>query len=99
VSLRSRARSWLSAVLSENRIARDMEREWRFHLEARVDALVADGLSRPDAERRARMEFGDPLRLREASRDARGARLADEIRSDVGMRCARCVARPAFLSW
>jgi hypothetical protein len=61
-----------------------MEREWRFHLEARIDALVAEGLLRADAERRARMEFGDPLCLREASRDP-GCEAGRRDPLDVGM--------------
>jgi AAHS family cis,cis-muconate transporter-like MFS transporter len=51
-----------------------MEHEWRFHLEARVDALVARGLPPGAARQQARREFGDMLRRREASRDAGGAR-------------------------
>ena len=39
--------------------ARDVDDELRFHLESRVDALVAAGLSPAAAEAEARREFGD----------------------------------------
>ncbi len=83
MSLRSRLASWLRAALLGRRVERDMDREWRFHLDARIDALVAAGRTRDDAERLARREFGDAVRWKEESRDARGVRLLDELRSDI----------------
>jgi hypothetical protein len=49
-------------MFRSRRLEREMESEWAAHLEARTEAFVAAGVSRPDAERRARVEFGDPLR-------------------------------------
>src|SRR5262249_7406175 len=57
-----RLRSSLSALLRRRRLEADMEAEWRSHLDAHVDALIAAGMSREEATRRARMDFGDPLR-------------------------------------
>src|SRR5262249_36647735 len=57
-----RLRSFLSALVRRRRLEADMETEWRAHLDAHVDALVASGMSPADAQRRARMDFGDPLR-------------------------------------
>jgi len=57
-----RLRSFLSALLRRRRVEADMQEEWRAHLDAHVDALVAAGLSPAEASRRARMDFGDPLR-------------------------------------
>src|SRR5213594_682957 len=91
MSLIARLRSFLGAVAARRRLERDMNAELRFHLDARADDLVAGGLSRPDAERRARDEFGDPLRWKEDGREARGLRLLDEVRADVkyGLRWLR----------
>ena len=50
---------------------------------ARTDDLVAGGLNRAAAERRARQEFGDALRWKEQGREARGLRLADQVRADL----------------
>jgi predicted permease len=84
-------RSFVAALLSRRRLEREMEAELRFHLDARVDDLMAGGLSRIDADRRARDEFGDPLRWKEEGREARGWRVLDELRADVtyGLRWLR----------
>lgn len=37
---------------------RRMDAELRFHLESQIAGYVAEGLSRNEAERRARIEFG-----------------------------------------
>jgi putative ABC transport system permease protein len=43
--------------------------EMKFHLEMRVEELMADGLSRPEAEREARRKFGNRARLADETRD------------------------------
>jgi hypothetical protein len=67
-----RLRSFLSALLRRRRLEADMEAEWRAHLDAHVDALVAAGMSPADATRRARGDFGDPLRWMEQAFEVRG---------------------------
>jgi predicted permease len=49
-------------------IHRDTDAELRFHFQARIEALVEQGLSREDAVRRAHEEFGDVDAVREALR-------------------------------
>ncbi len=46
----------------------DVDDEIRFHLETRVDELMADGLGRDEAERRAAEEFGDVAAAKRALR-------------------------------
>jgi predicted permease len=41
----------------------DVKEELRFHLEERIDELVAGGMARPEAEREARARFGDVNRI------------------------------------
>jgi predicted permease len=79
----TKLRSFLSALVRGRRLEREMEEEWRFHLDERVDALMAAGVSRREAQQIARVEFGDPLRWKEEGREARGLRLIHELRSDV----------------
>lgn len=83
MKLASRLRSFLSALTMRRRMEREMEDEWQFHLDARVDALVASGLPRIEAQQVARAEFGDPLRWKEEGREARGLRLIHELQSDI----------------
>ena len=94
----ARLRSFAAAVVSRRRLEHDMDAELRFHMEARADDLIASGLSRTEAERRARAEFGDPMRWKEDGREARGLRFLDESRADVkyGLRWLR--RSPGFAS-
>ena len=47
----------------------DIEKELRFHVDARVDDLIASGLSPDEARRQARLEFGGVMQTTEAVRD------------------------------
>lgn len=62
---------------------RDFDDEAQAHLTLAIDDLVAQGLSRPEAERRARLAFGSMATAREAHRDARGMPWAEALAFDV----------------
>ncbi len=81
--LPSMLRSFVRAALRSRRVDREMEEEWRFHLDSRVDALMTEGWSRRAAESEARREFGDQLRWKEQGREARGLRFLHELAADV----------------
>ena len=83
MTLLARLRSFMAALLRGRTIERDMDEEWRFHVEARADALAAEGVPRDDAVRRARAEFGDPLRWKEGGREARGLLWIYDAAADV----------------
>ena len=66
--------SWLSRVANafrQSRVDRALDEEAAFHLECRINELVAAGLSPKEAEAQARRAFGNRLRLREQSRDVK----------------------------
>ena len=92
----ARLRSFLRAVAFRHRMERDMDEEWQFHLDARIDDLVSTGLTRPDASARARREFGDPERWKEYGRDARGLQLFDDLRQDVVYGIRQLARSPLF---
>jgi macrolide transport system ATP-binding/permease protein len=96
VRLAARLMSFLRGVLFRRRIERDMEQEWRFHIDARIDDLVAAGLTRTDAVARARFEFGDPLRWKEYSREARGLQFFDDLRQDAAYAARQLAGAPLF---
>jgi predicted permease len=84
----ARLRSIVGAKSSEAR----MEEEFAFHLE--MDArrrMAREGLSEPEARRRAHVAFGGLDTQREAMRDGRGARWFADLWSDVryGLRAMR----------
>ncbi len=79
--------SWLSRflnVLHRNRLDRDLDEEIRFHIDARTEELTRAGLSAEEAQMRARQQFGNPLPLRESSRDIKLIPRLDSILSDIG---------------
>ena len=76
-------RSWWSAATRRSRFEDEMRAEMEFHLQSRVDDLVATGLSRADAHRRARMEFGTADAIKDDCRQSRGLRFLDTTIQDV----------------
>ncbi len=91
MTLWSRLRSWLNAILRRRHLESEMDTELRFHLEAYADDLVRTGLSRPEALRCARLEFGGLEQTKEVCRDARGVTLFESFIQDLrfGVRMLR----------
>jgi hypothetical protein len=71
--------SWLRTVTAfvfhRRSVEREMEDEFRSHLEMRIADLERQGLSRREAERRAWIEFGGCQKYKEECREALGTRL------------------------
>ncbi len=68
--------SWISRLANSLRpehAAADLADELQFHLEQRAADLVRGGLSPAEAERLARRQLGNPLQLRESSREIKSA--------------------------
>jgi len=64
--------SWLRRLMNAfrpGRVQRDIDRELSFHVAERIDQLQADGWSREEATRRARLQFGNEIVQRERTRD------------------------------
>src|SRR5882757_7913566 len=91
MTLWSRLRSLVEAILRRSRMESEMDAELRFHIEAFAEDLVRSGVPRKEALRRARIEFGSIERAKEECRDARGASLTDSLIQDLrfGLRMLR----------
>src|SRR5262249_21973857 len=81
--LRAKLRSLWNGLSRRDDIEKAMSEELSFHIQARADNLVASGMSRDAALRRARLEFGSADKYKEEMRQARGLRLLDELRGDL----------------
>ena len=79
----ARLRSLVGGSIGRSRVERDLSDELDFHLKARTDHWIGQGLPPNEAARRARLEFGSVERYKEASRHARGLRWFDELRADL----------------
>jgi len=91
-----RVRGWLSALLRRSRFERDMTDELRAHLELRVDALVASGLTPDEARRQARVEFGSVEAYKDRMRDARRLTWLDDLRRDLRYAMRTLAGQPGF---
>ena len=75
-------RTW-RAIRRRNDWELDLDAELRFHLERRADDLMREGLTRAEAERRARLELGPREAYKEDCRAAQGLRWPDELLQDL----------------
>src|SRR5580658_2968993 len=71
------------ALFRRNTVEAELDEELRSHFENQVEKLVAAGLPREEAVRRARLEFGGYEQLREECRDARGVNFIETFIRDV----------------
>src|SRR6266478_1745026 len=70
MTLLSRFRSWLRAIVRRSRMESEMDTELRFHIEAFAEDLERSGVPRQEALRRARMKFGGIERKKSAATPA-----------------------------
>ena len=61
--------NWLTQLFSRRRLYGDLSAEIEEHLNEKIDELVAGGMSRAEATRTARREFGNVTLLEERSRE------------------------------
>lgn len=92
----NRLRSIARGLIHRERFEDAMADELRFHLDAYADDLMRAGVSREEAARRARVEFGGVERVREECRQSRGLRFFDELRQDLRYATRLMARSPGF---
>jgi|SRR5579864_902806 len=88
MTLWSRLRSWLQPTLHRSGMENEMETELHFHLKSFAGDLMRGGVSREEAFRRARLEFGGIEKRKEECQDARGVNSVSQRTREVGIRIA-----------
>ena len=78
-----RLRSYWQTIWNRSRFERALDDEMRFHLETRTEDLLRSGLSREEARRRARIEFGCTEAYQQRVREARRVNWFDDLRQDL----------------
>jgi predicted permease len=73
-----------------------MSEELRFHIEQYTDDLVRSGMSREEAARVARMEFGSQINVKADCRQAFGVHVFDEFRRQLTYAARLLRKTPAF---
>ena len=72
-----------SALFRRSRVERDLDEELRAHIQDRTDDLVRTGVSRAEAERSARMEFGGYQKYKEEIRESLSAHFVESLLQDI----------------
>ena len=80
------------ALLLRRRSDRELAEEMRHHLELETELNMREGLSKEEARRRARRDFGSVARYRDDVRDERGASAIEGLLSDAAF-AARSLRR------
>jgi putative ABC transport system permease protein len=81
----------IRALIRHKAVEGELDEELRFHLERQVEKYVRRGLSREEAQQRARVEFGGVELAKEECRDARGVNFIETVPQDLryGVRTLR----------
>jgi predicted permease len=92
----ARFRSWLRATFLRSRSDTEMDTELRFHIEARTEDLIRNGISPNEAARRARIEFGGMQSTREECRESRRANFLESLLQDIRFGARMLRKNPSF---
>lgn len=85
-----------SALVRRSAMREELEEELRNHLQHRADDLECSGLTRAEAERQARIEFGAFEHYREESHAAQGWEWAETLARDIRLGLRMLKKSPAF---
>src|SRR6185437_1318762 len=83
MKLFSSVHSVISMLFRRSRVELEMDEELRTHIANRAEDLMRSGLSRAEAERRARMEFGGYQKYKEEIRESVGAHFIETLLQDI----------------
>ena len=86
----------LRQLIARRRMCDDLAAEIRQHLEEKVEAFLAAGMSRAAAERRARLEFGNAALVEERSREVWSWQTLEAIWTDLRYALRQARRSPGF---
>ncbi len=86
----------LRALFRRKSMEADLDEELRAHVERQVEKYIHSGLTREEAARRARLEFGGLEQVKEECREARGVNFIQTLVRDVRYGLRMLAKNPGF---
>ncbi len=74
----------LRALFQRRAVEEELDEELHFHLERQTEKYVGSGLTRAEATRRARLDFGGADQIKEECRESRGVHSIETLVQDIG---------------
>ena len=88
--------NWKPSIFSRRRLFDDLSEEMHLHLEERVEQLMREGLSAQEAERQARIAFGNLALVEERSREVWLWTALESLWADVRFALRQLRRSPGF---
>ena len=88
--------NWIPDIFRRRKLYDDLSEEIRLHIEERTEQLMADGMSRHEAEQAARRAFGNRTLLEERSREVWQWPRLESIWADVRFALRQLRRSPGF---
>ena len=88
--------TWLKQIMTRQRIFSDLSEEIEQHLAEKTEALMADGMSREEAEYAAKREFGNVIRIEERGREAWMWPLVERFGADTRFALRQLIKNSGF---
>src|SRR3954451_11255896 len=86
----------LRSLVLRGSVETELDEELRFHLEQQVEKYVRAGLTRDEAVRRTRLEFGGLGQVKEDCRESRGTSFVETTVQDIRYALRQLRKTPAF---
>jgi putative ABC transport system permease protein len=84
------------SLFQRETVESEMEDELQFHSERQLEKYLKTGMSREEAQRRVRMDFGGLEQVKEECRDARGVSLLETLAQDLRYGWRTLLKSPGF---